>query len=484
MMLSAAQRHPHLAGAIGLFALLVAAYSFSVGLRATTGASITGDEPFYLLTTQSLLDDGDLDLRNQYERESYRSYFDHPDGLWQQMVPTSDGRLLSPHDPGLSVVVIPGFVLAGLPGAQVELMLLAALTMALAFVLVAKETGRPLLSWLAAAAVGLSATAFVYATEIYPEFPAALCIVLCLLLVRSMRGSIREGLLLAALLSGLAWLGIKYVPLGGLIAVYFMTQAPRPGRLWFLAATGISGAVYVWLHYAIFDDLTPYSVNTVYEGAPALDVLQAHVRLEDRAYRIWGLFIDRRFGIGHWAPVFLLVLPALPLLLSRGRLGLTVFCLIGMQVMIATFVAITMMGWWFPGRTLVAVLPLFTLVLVVLIEALPRFFRWAVGLLGAWSVAITMALARAASNGEIRLAVDPFDMSSPVFQVPAGLFPNYVAWGEDTVVLTAGWLALSIAVLIWLTWREHRALLGGLARRIGAAATRARSRSLDGGLSP
>ena len=32
-------------------------------IRASRGAFITGDEPFYLVTTQSLLSDGDLDLQ-------------------------------------------------------------------------------------------------------------------------------------------------------------------------------------------------------------------------------------------------------------------------------------------------------------------------------------------------------------------------------------------------------------------------------------
>ena len=98
-----------LLSAAALFLLLCVAYSFSVDIRSTRGASISGDEPFYLLTTQSLLADGDFDLRNQYETRSYESFFDHPDGLWQQSVPKpDDGQLLSPHNPGLSILVIPG----------------------------------------------------------------------------------------------------------------------------------------------------------------------------------------------------------------------------------------------------------------------------------------------------------------------------------------------------------------------------------------
>ena len=146
------------------------------------GASITGDEPFYLITTQSLLRDGDLDLRNQYATRSHESFFDHADGLWTQSVPLADGLLLSPHNVGLSLLALPGFAIDGLVGVQVQLVLIAALTWALAYVLALRLSGaRPWLVWLATLAVALSATAFIYSSEVYPEIPAGLALVGALL---------------------------------------------------------------------------------------------------------------------------------------------------------------------------------------------------------------------------------------------------------------------------------------------------------------
>ena len=39
---------PLLVGAVGMFAVLCVVYIFSIGIRATTGASITADEPLVL----------------------------------------------------------------------------------------------------------------------------------------------------------------------------------------------------------------------------------------------------------------------------------------------------------------------------------------------------------------------------------------------------------------------------------------------------
>ncbi len=103
--------------------------------------STSGDEPSYLLTTQSVLPDRDLDLVNQDGTKSCECFVDHPGGLWQQSVLSVDGNLLSPHNPGLFVLLIPGFALGGLVEVQVQLLLIAAAAMALAFLLARLRRG-------------------------------------------------------------------------------------------------------------------------------------------------------------------------------------------------------------------------------------------------------------------------------------------------------------------------------------------------------
>ena len=339
-----------LLAAAALFLLLCVAYWFSIDIRATRGASISGDEPFYLMTTQSLLGDGDFDLTNQYETRSYTSFFDHPGDLWKQSVPQPDGDLLSPHNPGLSFLVIPGFGLGGLKGAQVQLMLLGAATMAFGFVLAERLTCRRAMSWAVTLGVGLSATAFIYSTEIYPEFPAALALVLSLLVVtreRLLRAA--DGLLLTVLLSAMCWLGVKYAPLALLVAGYFLLKAGREGRTALLASGAASAGFYAWSHLTLFGSLTPYGVSAVYAGWNSAEILGGHIEWGERYYRLWGLFIDQRFGIGRWAPLLLVAVPGLALLaMGRWPHRLTLGLIVA-QILVATFVAITMMGWWFPG---------------------------------------------------------------------------------------------------------------------------------------
>ena len=441
--------------AAALFFLLSVAYAFSVDIRASRGASITGDEPFYLMTTQSIVADGDLDLRNQYDTRSYKSYFDHDDDLWYQSAPTPDGRLLSPHNPGLSVLVIPGFVVAGLIGVQVQLLLMAAATMTLAFVLAERLTGHRAICWFVTLAVGLTATAFVYSSEIYPEYPAALALVVALLVVtRRGEPSLLGALCLAATLTAMCWLGAKYAALAVPVATFFLWKADLAGRITLLSVGIASGGLFAWFHLQVFGSLTPYGVNVVYAEWNTVEILGGHVGFSDRYYRLWGLFIDRRFGIGRWAPLLLLVAPALVLIAVKTWEHRLVAALIVIQLLVATFVAVTMMGWWFPGRTMLTVFPL-------LVVALAQLFRRASGgtltiyaCLGFLTLAFTAGLAHAGHAEAVTIAVNPFDMAFVPFQAVAGLFPLYTWWTTETRQLTYLWWALFIVGGIANLWPE------------------------------
>ena len=450
---------------MALFLLLSVAYVFSTDIRASRGASITGDEPYYLLTTQSLLADGDFDLRNQFAAKSYKSFFDHPDDLWHQSVPRQDdGRLLSPHNPGLSILVIPGFAVSGLAGAQTQLLLLAAATMALAFVLAARVSGQCVVSWVITLVVGLTATAFIYSTEIYPEFPAALTLVISLLLVTRRREfGVSDALLLAAALTAMCWLGVKYAPLALLVSGYFLLRADRAGQVALVAVGAVSAGVFVWFHLHLFGSLTPYSLNVVYAGWSTTDIVGGHAGFGERYYRLWGIFIDERFGIGRWAPLLLVAVPGMALLAVADLRHRLMLALILAQMLIATFVAITMMGWWFPGRTMLAVLPLLAVPIGMAVMRAPLWGRIVIVALGVMTLANTLGLAQAGRAGEITIAVNPFNMGFPPFQGLAGLFPNYTLWTTETWWLTVFWLAIAALVTGATVWHDE---LPGRLRRL------------------
>ncbi|MDQ1436884.1 MAG: hypothetical protein QOK43_513 [Acidimicrobiaceae bacterium] len=427
------------------------ATQLAVGMRASRTASVTGDEPFYLLTTQSLRTDGDLDLNDEYADHEEARFWDGTVPLWRQMQPTAEGQLLAPHDPGLSLLTLPAYALGGLEGTRRFLALLWALAAALS-VLLAIRSGAP--AWaagVAGVAVGAGAPGIVYASQVYPEAPAALAVVVGLLLAGAERP---RPVAMAAAVIALPWLGFKYIGLAVLLAGAFVLRhrhrrrrrqavsvrqplaVRQPVLATFAVLTAVAAVHYVWWHFHTFGGLTPYATNVVYSGEGSARILADHLGPGGRSYRLYGLFLDARFGLFRWLPLAVLAPVGIGVSGLRHRGHNVVAALtVAATVLAGTFASITMMGWWFPGRMLIAGLPALT---VFVAHGASRLPRTAV-VLAAWSLAIGGATAWGAHHGVIRLAVDPFALGAPL--PPHWLFPDFRHFGPAQIGASAAWAA-------------------------------------------
>ena len=65
--------------AAALWLLLFAVYASTLGLDAFGNADYAGDEPHYLLAAKSLVQDGDLDVKDDFAAREWREFA--PGGL-------------------------------------------------------------------------------------------------------------------------------------------------------------------------------------------------------------------------------------------------------------------------------------------------------------------------------------------------------------------------------------------------------------------
>ena len=180
--------------------------------------------------------------------------------------------------------------------------------MACAYVLARRADRAPGASLAAALLVGVSAPMFVYATQVYPEVPAALCVVILVLLTRARRRRDRASGRRCCC-SALMWLGVKYGPLGHLSGPAG-ARAPRPAGGSPCSRPRVPiGIHYLAFHWQTYGDFTPYAVNLVYAGSDTPELLARHVELGRPPYRLLGLWVDREFGLVRWAPILALALP-------------------------------------------------------------------------------------------------------------------------------------------------------------------------------
>jgi len=212
-----------------------------------------GDEPHYLIITQSLLIDHALTIDDVHRRGDYRAYY--PTEL-QPHVQTrgKNGRIYSVHAPGLPALVAPAFLVGGYRAVVGFLILIAACGAALAWHVGWLSTRRTDAAWFGWAAVTLPVTTIFQSFTIYPDgVGGVLTLTGMWALLRAHDEStngetrLRPWVLHGAALALLPWLHSRFAVLaGGLGALVLLrlssTKNPAAKAVGFLAIPTLSGS--------------------------------------------------------------------------------------------------------------------------------------------------------------------------------------------------------------------------------------------------
>ena len=340
-------RAPYIAFLIGAALFLTAAWRVSSQLPA-------GDEPHYLVITQSLLTDRDLQIENNHRRGDYLAYFHgelRPDYLQRG----TNGQIYSIHAPGLSAIVAPVFALFGYPGVVIFLALVNAAAAALAWTVAWRVTGNAGAAWFGWSVVALSEPYFAQTFMVYPDALAGAIVVFAIAtLILGRDASVRRLAVTGLALALLPWLHTRAVVLAVPLAIVIAARQVAPGvgrravRLTALAAVPIVSAVawfaFFWSIYGTPDPRAPYG-----------GVRQ--MALVSLPRGIVGLLFDQQFGLLPNAPAYVCAAVGLFVLARRDR-RLAVELTIALAPYVLAVAAFQM--WWAgyttPARFLVPVL--------------------------------------------------------------------------------------------------------------------------------
>lgn len=432
--------------------LLVAAVGFAaaaagIAVPATDGLHAAVDETQYLLTAISLAEDGELDIADELADRRWQSFADDEPPVQTAVRP--DGRAISPHDPLLPLLLAAPVAAGGWVGAKLALATVAGALAALMLWTAVCRFAVPVR--LAVAGVGIAAASAplaVYGQQIYPELPAA-CAVLAG--VAALTGAVdrRHLALLAVVVGTVPWLSVKYLPVVAALAALGVHRWWRAERRADVLVTGgmlaAAGVAYLAVHRAVWGGWTVYASGDHFVGRGELSVIGDDVHLSGRALRLVALLVDRDYGLATWQPAYLLAVPAASALLARyvGRrstrtpaialasgTGTSAPRLTALGVplavgwLVATFVAATMHGYWWPGRHVVVVLPLAVLAVLAWLAsgtAAGGFARLTALVLGATGVLTYLGLLAAGHAGAVTWVRGPA-APGPPWQV---LLPDY-----------------------------------------------------------
>lgn len=319
-----------------------------------------GDEPHYLVITQSLLKDGDIRIENNHRQRDYRAY------VAGELAPDfrvrgQNGEIYSIHAPGVSALVAPAFAIGGYRAVVFWLLVLSAAGSALTWHLAWLVSQREDAAWFGWAAVTLSVTWMFHSFTVYPDGPGgvlALTGVWALLRAEreatSTRESIVPWLLHGAALAALPWMHTRFAAIAGLMGALVLLRMSRVPNAAGKAVAFLSIPVvsaFGWLGYFVRIYGTPNP------AAPYGGERNSIAFIPDG---LAGLFFDQRFGLLPYAPVLLCAAAGIGVMVFRPRLRHYAFELLFVLVpylLIVTYVAMWWGGRSAPARFLVPVLP-------------------------------------------------------------------------------------------------------------------------------
>jgi hypothetical protein len=330
-----------------------------------------GDEPHYLAATQSLLHDADLRVANNYAAGQYLDYF--PGRLEPHFLKrAASGEIYSIHAPGISVIVLPAFAVAGYTGAVLTMILIAALTAVMTWRLAFRISGSAAGAWAGVTGVFASAPYFFHTFTIYPEVVGSFCVVagvwLLIDLADGCEVTTRSLIAAGTALAVLPWLHSRFAVLAGILGVLIVVRLiARPSAIarvaWFLSVPILAGGAWFAFFYLIWGSASPMAPYGADTSTSASFIPRGVI----------GLLVDQQFGVLTTAPIYLIAIAGLAWLF-RSRPRLTVELLLVVVPYAITVASYAM--WWSgaaaPARFLVAILPLAALPIAAMAGASKR----------------------------------------------------------------------------------------------------------------
>jgi hypothetical protein len=263
-----------------------------------------GDEPHYLLMAHSLYHDHDSHTLNNYLQGDYHHFYG---------ARTIDAHLFSYNNRvipihimmGLPLVILPAYMLAGLPGVQLLLALLTWLAVRHLYKLMQRFVAPPI-ALVTALLCGLTYPLLIYSHMIFPETVAFALVTFVLYhtFTPSASSPRWQALMVGCALAFLPHLHYKMAILMLSLLIFFVSQRPRRriGALkWALPPVLLSTvAIPIWL-YAVYGELSlqgfllPIGANLLHES-------------QSIPVGIPGLLFDQEYGLFFYAPLYALSL--------------------------------------------------------------------------------------------------------------------------------------------------------------------------------
>lgn len=380
--------------AIAVFVISFLLFAACIPRITTRLDPVTGDEPFYLMTTYSILHDHDIDETNNFANHDWLRFYPSyplPQGWqgWPNISPnlpphsatTFRTGLYSKHGLGIPVLILVPFALRGRTGVVLLYNLMAAGVAANLYLLTRSVAARHR-ALIITAILMASVPLVTYAFLIFPEMPAALMIIYAVRRLLAPTNARWQWALIGLCAGYLPWLHSRFVPVVAAIALIFAMRHLR--RAWRPALFGIvPGALLLALFELYSFAFFHYPVPLVRPDRAGFSSTLGTIN------GFFGSLVDAQWGLLIVAPVYLLAIAALALYLGANlRDGAALLVVLLPYVFVVCKYRVWWGEWGPAARYLTAALPLLALPLAWWWEQAagshPRGAAWLLGIPSAW----------------------------------------------------------------------------------------------------
>lgn len=324
---------------------------------------LTGDEPFYVMTAISLVQDGDLDERNNYLERDFDTFYpvvgptihgwpSYPDPLPPHATASDLPGLYSKHGLGTALLIALPWEIGGRTLTLIILAVIAA-TLAANMSLLARQFYTSAVVAVAVAlSLALTNPLLSFSLLIFPEMTAALCILYTVRRALSRRNTPWQWLLMGICAGALPWLHYRLVPVSVVLALIVIVRFRRMNspRVWLVAATPptVSAIVlFVWYRHLYGSPLPPSSDHAGFSD------------LVGTLNGLAGTFLDQQWGAFVHNPLLLLAAASAVPFAIRFRTGGLIFVAVILPYLVLISAYRVWWGEWNPpARYLTDIVPL------------------------------------------------------------------------------------------------------------------------------